>query len=408
MNIFKKYQHIFATLGMVLLAFVVLGTTFGIGVYMGMTRRPAIDKVLSLTGKETPPALTTTDFSPFWKAWALINEKYPTTVSDQDKVWGAIAGLTASLGDPYTVFFNPEESKEFAEEIAGAFSGVGMEVGIKDKLLTVIAPMKNTPAYRAGIKAGDKILKIDNVVTSNLIIDEAIKKIRGEQGTSVHLTIYREGEKQPREIDIVRAIIEIPTLDTEKREDGIFVIRVYNFSATVSELFRKALIEFAESGSTKLVIDLRGNPGGYLDAAIDMASWFLPKDKIVVKEELGKEHEEKIHYSKGYDVFGKNLKVVILIDGGSASASEILAGALGQNGVATLVGQKSFGKGSVQEVIPLTKDTSMKITIAKWLTPNGTSISEHGIIPDVVVEIPKDADLKKDLILEKAIEILSK
>ena len=260
--------------------------TFGFGIYVGFNNRPEIEKVLTLTGKETA-VQTTADFSPFWKVWNVINDKYPGAekVTDQEKVYGAISGLIGSLNDPYSEFFAPDEAKIFEEDISGNFSGVGMEIGIKNRVLTVIAPLKNTPAYRAGIESGDKILKIDETATAGLGVDQAIKLIRGEQGTTVSLSILREGEREPREIKIVRDIINIPTLDTESRKDGIFVVELYSFSANSPSLFRDAIRQFAQAKSDKLLLDLRGNPGGYLEAAISMASWFLPEGKVVVTED---------------------------------------------------------------------------------------------------------------------------
>jgi carboxyl-terminal processing protease len=381
---------------------------FVFGVYIGDHNRPEIDKVIGISGKETQVA-TQADFSPFWKVWNTINEKYPSAdkITDQDRVYGAISGLMGSLNDPYSVFFTPDEAKSFEDEIAGNFTGVGMEVGLKDKVLTVIAPLKDTPAYRANIKPGDEILKIDDKVTSNMGIDEAIKLMRGPKGTTVTLTILREGNSKPMEIKIVRDVINTPTLDTELRPDGIFVIKLYTFSANSADLFRDAMKQFADSGSNKLLLDLRGNPGGYLDAAVDMASWFLPGGKTVVTEDYGNNKAPDIYRSKGYDIFTDKLKFVILIDDGSASASEILAGAMQDQGRAKLVGTQSFGKGSVQEVVNVTPDTIMKITVAKWLTPNGTSISEKGLTPDYPVEITqKDLDAKKDPQMDKAVQLL--
>ncbi len=392
----------------VIVFFVVL--SFVSGIYIGNNNRPPIEKVSNISGKE-PQVETQTDFSPFWKVWNIMNEKYPDAAktTDQARVYGAIAGLVSSLNDPYSVFFTPEETKSFEEEIAGNFDGIGMEVGIKDKVLTVIAPLKDTPAYRADIRSGDKILKIDKVVTTDLSVEEAIKLIRGPKGTSVTLTIFREGIEKPKEIKIIRDTISIPTLDTEVRKDGIFVVKLYSFSANSANLFRNAMKQFAESGYDKLLLDLRGNPGGYLDAAVDMASWFLPGGKVVVTEDYGNNKTGEIFRSKGYDIFNDKLKFVILIDGGSASASEILAGAMQDNGRAKLVGSQSFGKGSVQQVIDVTSDTVLKITVAKWLTPNGTSISEKGLTPDYVVEMTQeDLNKKFDVQMNKAVELLLK
>jgi carboxyl-terminal processing protease len=381
---------------------------FILGVSVGQHNRPEIDKVAGISGKETGMA-TEADFSTFWKVWNTINEKYPNAdkTADQDRVYGAISGLVGSLNDPYSVFFFPDEAKSFEEGIAGNFIGVGMEVGIKDKVLTVIAPLKDTPAYRANIKPGDKILKIDEKSTSGMNIEEAIKLIRGEKGTAVTLAIFREGNKDPIEVKIVRDLIDIPTLDTELRQDGIFVIRLYSFSANSANLFRNAIRDFAFSDSNKLLLDLRGNPGGYLDAAVDISSWFLPAGKVVVTEDYSDAKSPEVFRSRGYDIFNDKLRFVILIDGGSASASEIVAGAMQDQGRAKLVGMQSFGKGSVQEAIKITPDTLLKITVAKWLTPNGNMIAEKGLTPDYKVEITeKDLENKKDPQLDKAVELL--
>ncbi|MBI5133777.1 MAG: S41 family peptidase [Candidatus Taylorbacteria bacterium] len=349
------------------------------------------------------------DFSPFWKAWGVIEDKYAgTTTTAEDKLWGAIEGLASSLGDPYTVFFPPVESKVFASEIAGNFEGVGMEVGVKDGRLVVVSPIKDAPAERAGVKAGDFILKIGDKPSSDMPTDKAVQLIRGKAGTKVTLTLDREGADKPIEITITRAKIDLPTVKTELKGD-VFVIALYSFNANSAQLFRGALKDFIDSGSHKLIIDLRGNPGGYLEASIDMASWFLPSGAVVVREEFGQEHDERLYRSKGYDIFGDALKLVLLVDGGSASASEILAGALKENGKATLVGAKTFGKGSVQELVTITPETSLKVTIAKWLTPDGNSISNNGITPDYEVEIAEeDVKAKRDPQMEKALELLAK
>ena len=326
----------------------------------------------------------------------------------QDKIWGSIQGLASSYGDPYTVFFPPVEAKMFEEDIAGNFQGVGMEIGIKDKQLQVVTPIKNSPAERAGVKTGDLILKIDDKSTVDMPVDAAVKLIRGEKGTVVKILFLTKGASKPVERSITRDIIDIPTLETGTKPVGIFVIRLYSFTAQSPNLFRNALREFVLSGNTKLVLDLRGNPGGYLDAAWDMASWFLPVGSTVVTEDFGKNGEPRVYRSKGYDIFGKNLKMVILADGGSASAAEILAGALQEQGVAKIVGTKTFGKGSVQQLVPLTPDTSLKVTIARWLTPKGHNLSHDGLEPDFAVEpTEKDITNKKDVQMDKAVELLN-
>ncbi|OJI07911.1 MAG: peptidase S41 [Candidatus Vogelbacteria bacterium CG22_combo_CG10-13_8_21_14_all_37_9] len=394
-------------------------TAFCSGLYLGYSNRPAILQVVGISHKEDPTIVPTADFMPFWKAWTILNERFVDTratsspegpASDQDKIYGAIAGLTDSLGDPYTVFMPPEKKTQFEQEVSGNFGGVGMEVGMKDNTLTVISALPDSPAKKAGIMAGDKIIKIEATSTLNLNIDQAIRLIRGPKGTKVHLIMTRSKVDQPIEFIITRDTIIIPTVDTKKEKNGVFVLSLYNFSAQSPNLFRPALQEFINSGSDKLILDLRGNPGGYLEAAVDIASWFLPAGKIIVREDRGNGKIENTYISKGYDIFARlnrPVKMIILVDQGSASAAEIVAGALSENGVAILVGQKTFGKGSVQELIPVTSDTSLKVTIAHWLTPNGLSISHNGLNPKYSVPMTID-DLKagRDPQLDKAIELL--
>ena len=353
------------------------------------------------------------DFSPFWKAWNILNEKYvpaSTTVAvveDEEKLYGAISGLAASLEDPYTVFFPPVEAKLFESDIRGNFEGVGMEILAQDGAITVIAPLKDSPAFRAGMLAGDRIIKINGKETSGLTTEDAVQLIRGPRGTAVTVTVFREGVKEPFEVRLVRDIINIPIINTRSLPNGVFVIELYSFSEQSPNLFRNALREFVLSNNDKLILDLRGNPGGYLEAAIDMASWFLPASKVGVREDFGGRKDEKVYRSRGYDVFADNLKFVILIDKGSASASEILAGALAEHGKAILVGETTFGKGSVQELIGITSETSLKVTVARWLPPKGLSISEKGIEPDYkVLRPPADMEAGRDPQLDKALEIL--
>lgn len=401
----KKYRiKILVGLG----AIVAFSIVFVSGLYIGYSRKPSIEKVVSVANKEQPATIDA-DFEPFWKVWNILNDKsiYANKITDQSRVWGAASGLASSLGDPYTVFFGPEESKLFNEQIHGSFSGIGAEIGMKDKLLTVIAPLKDTPAWKAGIKKGDKILKIDNKDTSEMTIDKAISLIHGKQGTVVTLVVLREGEKTTREFKITRDNIDIPTIETEEKGDGIFLIKFYTFSENSAKLFQDALQKFINSGDHKLIVDLRGNPGGYLDSAINIASWFLDEGKPIVIEDFVNGKKQQVYRSHGPRVFNDSLKLILLVDGGSASASEILAGALKENKIATLVGEKTFGKGTVQELINVTDDTTLKVTIARWLTPNGISISEQGLQPNIIVPFSID-DAKKgiDNQLNKAIELL--
>ena len=354
--------------------------------------------------------VTSDQFAAFWKTWNILEQKsvYAASSTAQDKVYGAIKGLASSYGDPYTVFFPPTESKMFQEDIAGNFEGVGMEIGIKDHLLVVVAPIKGSPAEKAGVKTGDAILKIDGKDTSDLSVDQAVKLIRGKADTVVKITFLPKDATKTVERSITRAVIDIPTLDTDTKPGGIFVIRLYSFTSNSADLFRDALRKFVASGDSKLILDLRGNPGGYLDAAWDMASWFLPSGQTVVTEDFGKNKDANVFRSKGYNIFNDKLKMIILADGGSASAAEILAGALHEHNIAKLVGTKTFGKGSVQELVPITDDTSLKVTIARWLTPDGHNLSHDGLDPDYKVEVTdKDIANKVDPQMNKAVEILN-
>lgn len=388
-------------------AVALIAGVFAGGAFFGYSQRPAVEKITGLFNKETPKPANV-DFSPFWAAWNEINSKYVSKdkLDDQKRVWGAIQGMVESLGDPYTTFFPPEEARIFKENISGDFEGVGMEIAVKKGILMVVSPLKGTPADKAGIKAGDKILKIGDKITTDMTADQAAQLIRGPRGTDVKLTIFRDDQDKPIEISITRDVIKIPVLDTETKPGGIFIIKLYNFSGNSASAFRNALREFITSGNNKLILDLRNNPGGYLELAVENTSWFLPAGKVVVREKFANGDEE-LYRSKGYDIF-ENLPMVILVNEGSASASEIMAGALQEHGIAKLIGEKTFGKGSVQELVQITPDTSLKITIAKWLTPNGHSISDEGLNPDIEVKLtPEDFETNKDPQMDKAVEIIS-
>lgn len=411
----RRYK--FYAIGMaIFVAIVGLSGAFWLGVYLGYNNQPAILRFTGISGKEPSTVLDQADFSPFWKAWSILNDNFvnsstsTTNATGQDKVWGAISGLADSFGDPYTVFMPPEKKVRFDEDIAGNFGGVGMEMGMRNGYITIISPLPDSPAKKAGIRAGDIVVKVGTTSTANMSVESAIKYIRGPKGTKVHLTLIRDKVEQPIEVDIVRDTIIVPTIETKELTGGIYQISLFNFSAQSPNLFRNALEKFLRSGNDKLIFDLRGNPGGYLEAAVDIASWFLPEGKVIAKEERGKDKVETVYRSKGYNIFEKlnrKIKVVVLIDQGSASAAEILASALSENGVATLVGQKTFGKGSVQELIPVTGDTSLKVTIARWMTPKGNWISHSGITPDVIVPITAEEFAQgKDPQIEKAIKIL--
>ena len=359
----------------------------------------------------------TVDFSLFWDAYNKLHENFinPENITDQQIIYGAIAGMTKSLGDPYTDFFDPKQAKAFQQELSGSFDGIGAEVGIKKEQLTIIAPLKNTPAQKAGLKAGDLILKIDDKSTLDMSVDEAVNLIRGKRGTSVTLTIFREGFSQAKDFSITRATIKIPSMDWELREGDVAYIQIHQFGQTLPADFKKAAFEILSSPAKKIVLDMRNNPGGYLEVCQEIAGWFLEQGQVVTIEDFGKDREPKKYLAQGNASFA-DYPMVVLINSGSASASEILAGTLRDNRNVQLVGEKSFGKGSVQEVVQLQDGKSfLKITIAKWLTPKGASISEVGLTPDVKVEAGEDdqetthstgSGQVKDVQFEKALEII--
>ncbi len=390
----------------------VIGIVFLSGVYIGYQNRPGFTKVTDLIHQpDANPNITASDLAPFWKAWQMVSQNFaPGTnakaTTDQDHIYGAIQGLVGSFGDPYTTFFPPSQNTQFQAQIAGSFSGVGIEIGEKDGILTVIAPLKNTPADKAGVKSGDQIIKIDTTNTSTITVDQAVTLIQGKNGTTVTLTLARKGVATPIVIPIVRGTIDLPTVDTENRTDKkVFIIHLYSFSAQSAILFKNAMDKYLLSGEHNLLVDLRGNPGGYLDAAVQIGSEFIPEGETIVKE-IGKDpNDVTVHTSTGPVIFPKGDKLIILADQGSASAAEILAGALSQQGIGTLVGQQTFGKGSVQQVMSLTSDTSLKVTIAHWYTPDGTSISYKGLTPKIL--IPFDTTAKTDTQLEKALDLFT-
>ena len=384
--------------------------TFFSGLHIGTDTKLEAN-LFSFLSRESQ-ADNSVDLTEFWRVWNLLDEKFVTSSSTQvfsteDKVRGAIDGLVRSYNDPYTMYLPPEDSAAFEEDISGNFSGIGMEVGIRDDVITVIAPLPDSPAEKAGLLAGDVVVRINNEPTEKMSVDEAVRRIRGEKGTQVTLVIFRKGEDEFRDVVVVRDTIKIPTSKTEVRGD-VFIISLYSFNAISEMEMQKALREYVQSGKRKLVLDLRGNPGGYLESAVSIASYFLPVGKTVVRESFGENEKEQVYRSAGRTLgaFAPE-KFVVLVDGGSASASEILAGALKEHGVATIIGAQTFGKGSVQELINLDDGSSLKVTVARWLTPEGHSISEGGLTPNILVErTPEERAEGKDSQLDRALEFI--
>ncbi len=382
--------------------------SFFVGFAYGYKEKPAEEKVIGISHKTNPLLTKNVDFDIFWDAWRKVESKYvdKDKIDRQKMVYGAIEGMIKSLGDPYSGFFDPESAKIFREDtIKGSFSGIGAEIGFRKGLLTIISPLPNSPAKKAGVKAGDVIVKINGESTADITLEQAVMKIRGKRGTKVKLTIAREGSDELIDIEIVRDIIEIPILDYKVKDKDVGYIKIYSFSGNVFDLFVDAVNSLKRRGINKFIIDLRNNPGGLLGSVINITSTILPKGDVVLIEKFGDGRKDKVYRSKGYGLINENAKIVVLVNGGSASASEILAGALKGRKNVKIVGEKTFGKGSVQELVDL-KDgkSAIKITIAKWLTPKGVSIHEKGIEPDIVVKNKKED--KDDLQMKKALEII--
>ncbi|MEK9174550.1 MAG: S41 family peptidase [Patescibacteria group bacterium] len=377
------------------------------GFYYGQSQVPSIYAIEGV-GNKTLGEPDNLDFSLFWDAWKIIQDKYAdrANLDKKEMVFGAIDGMVKSLKDPYTVFFKPVESKQFQDDVSGSFSGIGAEIGIRKDVLTVISPLEDSPAQKAGLRAGDRILKIGDTVTADLKINEAVSLIRGPKGTAVKLTVSRSGEDEIKELSIVRDDIKIPTIKWELKEGKVAYIQLFNFGQTAPSEFRTKVLEVLRGPADRIILDLRNNPGGFLEVSQDIAGWFVESGSVVAIEDFGNGAGTKEYRASGNGVL-KNMPLVVIINEGSASASEILAGALRDNRKVKLVGAKSFGKGSVQQLENMRWGTSLKVTIAKWLTPSGKSISNEGLEPDVKVEISKeDVENLKDPQLEKAMEIV--
>ena len=356
------------------------------------------------------------DFSLFWDAWDGLHEKYVDRVKlkDSELLYGAISGMIKGANDPYTVFFPPQESKGFKQDVNGSFGGIGAEIGKRNNFIVVIAPLEDTPAKRAGLIAGDKILKINGEPADDLSVEQAVSKIRGEVGTKVVLNILRGNDpSKAKDVTIERAIIKIPITKLEAIKDNKMAhLFFYSFTSTAPFEFQQSAVKIISTTSYKgIILDLRNNAGGYFEVAVDIAGWFINAGDLVAIEDFGKDNgrgKTTEFRASGLGAL-KNYPLVILVNQGTASASEILAGALRDNLNIKLVGDKTFGKGSVQELVNLKGGSSLKVTVAKWLTPKGTSISEHGLEPDYKVPVTeKDIEDKKDPQLDKAVEVLLK
>lgn len=374
---------------------------FGGGYYVGVQGYKAeVTKALHVTiNREVPPGKNV-DMSLFWQVWDTLSAKYydQTKLVPEKMVYGAISGMVSALGDPYTMFLPPTANKVVDEDLSGSFDGVGIEIGYRAARLAVISPLAGSPAEKAGVKPGDFIIRIKDVkknidiVTDGLDLPTAVADIRGPAGTVVTLTLAREGVSTPIVVDLTRTTLNVPSvsLDFVGPNKDIADIKLSKFGAETEGEWDKAVSQILTHPETKgIIIDLRNNPGGYLQAAVDLGSDFVPTGTTVVIQENGDGSRQEFKSSKLPRL--SKYKVVVLINGGSASASEILSGALRDDRHFKLIGEKSFGKGTIQEPIEIPGGSGLHVTTAKWLTPNGTWVHEKGLTPDVTV-VAKDTD----------------
>jgi carboxyl-terminal processing protease len=336
----------------------------------------------------------------FIRAYQIVKTRYVEDVPVDTLMTGAIKGMVTSLGDPHSIYMDAKMFKEFMIETEGSFGGVGIVVGVKDNVLTVVSPIEGTPGEKSGIKSGDQIIKIDGVETKGLVLDEAVNKIRGPQGTQVVLTIRRNQEE--KDYTLTRSNIQIKTVGGKMLPDNIGYIRISMFNDNTGADFVQKFQEQEQSGMKALVLDLRDNPGGLLDESVKVANQLVPKGPVV--SVVTRDGQRETHSS---NLAAVKYPLVVLVNGGSASASEIVAGAVQDTGAGTLIGTKTFGKGSVQTLLRLDGETAIKLTIAKYYTPNDRSINGVGIEPDIKVELPEfKAGAIKDTQLDKALEVL--
>lgn len=388
--------------------------SFFIGLIVGISNNDQINsnstqnsgKVINQGAQ--PPAYLSKDvnFKLFWQVWDLIKDRYvEKDVNEIEMFYGAQMGLVSSLGDPYSVFLVPEVAENFTQELQGKFEGIGAEIAIKRDRLTIISPLPNSPAEKAGIRAGDQVLAIDDLDTTGISSTKAVSLIRGDKGTEVKLTVlHKDGNQE--DIIVIRDKIQYASVKYELLEDNtIGYIQVSHFNEDTEGLFDEAVNDLINKNVNSIILDLRNNPGGFLTTAISMANNWI-EDGVIVKEK-SRDTSHNQSFSASKQAKFKDKPTVVLVNGGSASGSEIVAGALQDYGLATILGETTFGKGSVQDLTELSDGSSVKLTIAKWFTPNDRSISQEGIVPDLEVELTlEDYNNDLDPQLEKAIEIL--
>ena len=388
---------------------VVVFGSFRYGLYLGgkgFIFEPTSFKVINQ--KDRPYDV---DYNLLWDTIDIVNDKFIDKPIDQKKVlYGAIHGAVAAAGDEYTQYYDPEEFKDFQTQLSGSFQGIGAEIDRKNSEIVIISPIEGSPAERAGLRPNDIIVAVNGESTADWSAEKTAKTIRGPSGTEVKLMIYRDSESRNFEVTIKREVIKSVSVKLETKDQNgkkIAVITVSRFGDDTQVLFKKAVSDAKAQNVAGVILDLRNDPGGYLDTAIDMSSYWLPKDDLVVTEAHSDGVKDE-YKSQGFGQF-QGIKTIVLINQGSASASEIVAGALRDHNVATLLGEKSFGKGSVQELIDLPDGSAVKVTVAKWITPNGRNLNKDGLVPDIEVKFSDD-DIKNqnDSQMNRALEEVAK
>src|SRR5262245_57712160 len=371
----------------------------------------------SVASKSTESGATYEQLKLFTEVLSIVQNQYVDEVPPRELIYSAIKGTLRGL-DPHSSFLDPESYKEMQVETSGSFGGLGIEITLRDDILTVVAPIEGTPAYRAGIQPGDRIVKIDGLVTKDMQLSDAVKRMRGRPGSKVTVSVAREGWTEPKDFDITREQIRVQSVRTHDLSNGIGYLRVRQFQEQTAHDVEAALEKFAKSGTKAMVLDLRNNPGGLLTSAVEVAEKVLEDGKLVVYTE-GRVRNQNMRFSAHAKKPMSTIPMVVLINQGSASASEIVAGALQDYNRAVVVGTQSFGKGSVQTIIPLSDGSGLRLTTAKYFTPKGRSIHGKGIAPDIVVELPKEKEpqakppsldpleeLKKDIQLQRALDVI--
>ncbi len=408
MSFYKKYLSTYIVVILLAVSFVG-GFYLGKGekqvVQVNLKGEPIVAGEVSIKRDQVKEYLSKdVDFDIFLTVWDMLKARYvDQPVAETKLFYGALEGLVSALDDSYSVFLTPKISEEFTESLNGRFEGIGAEIAIKNDMLTIVSPLPDSPAEQAGLLARDIILEIDSVTTKGIRLDEAVNRIRGEKGTQVMFSVFRGGVDEPFDVAVTRDTIQVKSVSWEMKDNNIAYIRMTNFNADTTGLFKRFQKEIIARNPNAIIFDLRNNSGGFLQTSIDVASAWVDDDIIVTERSV---EGERAYTTTASPIF-RDIQTVILVNGGSASASEIVAGALQDYGLAYIIGEQTFGKGSVQVLEDLKDGSSVKFTIARWYTPNDRSIDEDGVTPDEVIELTEeDFSEDRDPQLERALEYL--